>query len=55
MAPARGSFSSFRQLLTVVGSRKAYISFGGLLMSLVGPYKKLTPLRVDYTYLLVKK
>ncbi len=36
-------------------SSKAYISFGGLLMSLEGPYKKLTPLRVDYTYLLVKK
>ena len=34
---------------------KAYISFGGLLMSLDGPYKKLTPLRVDYVYLLVKK
>ncbi|KAK4193812.1 putative DNA-directed RNA polymerases I, II, and III [Podospora australis] len=34
---------------------KAYISFGGLLMSLVGPYKKLTPLRVDYVYLLARK
>lgn len=34
---------------------KAYISFGGLLMSLEGPYKKLSPLRVEYTYLLVKK
>lgn len=34
---------------------KAYISCGGLLMSLEGPYKKLTPLRVEYTYLLVKK
>ena len=34
---------------------KAYISFGGLLMALEGPYKKLTPLRVDYVYLLVKK
>lgn len=34
---------------------KVYISYGGLLMSLVGPFKKLTPLRVDYTYLLVKK
>ncbi|EPE10776.1 udp-glucose 4-epimerase gal10 [Ophiostoma piceae UAMH 11346] len=34
---------------------KVYISFGGLLLSLVGPFKKLTPLRVDYTYLLVKK
>ncbi|KAL8372410.1 hypothetical protein RB595_001961 [Gaeumannomyces hyphopodioides] len=33
---------------------KAYISFGGLLMCLNGPYKKLTPLRVDYVYLLVK-
>ncbi|RKF73235.1 DNA-directed RNA polymerases I, II, and III subunit RPABC3 [Golovinomyces cichoracearum] len=34
---------------------KAYISFGGLLMALEGPYKKLTPLRVDYVYLLMKK
>ncbi|GJC77891.1 DNA-directed RNA polymerase I [Colletotrichum tofieldiae] len=34
---------------------KAYVSFGGLLMSIEGPYKKLTPLRVDYVYLLVKK
>ncbi|KAK0629933.1 hypothetical protein B0T17DRAFT_527037 [Bombardia bombarda] len=34
---------------------KAYTSFGGLLMELEGPYKKLTPLRVDYVYLLVKK
>ncbi|ORY59473.1 DNA-directed RNA polymerases I [Pseudomassariella vexata] len=34
---------------------KAYVSFGGLLMMLEGPYKKLTPLRVDNTYLLVKK
>ncbi|KAI1383370.1 DNA-directed RNA polymerases I [Hypoxylon trugodes] len=34
---------------------RAYISFGGLLMQLEGPYKKLTPLRVDNTYLLVKK
>ncbi|CAL3962630.1 hypothetical protein PZA11_000265 [Diplocarpon coronariae] len=34
---------------------KAYISFGGLLMALEGPYKKLTPLRVDYVYLLAKK
>jgi DNA-directed RNA polymerase I, II, and III subunit RPABC3 len=34
---------------------KAYISFGGLLMSLEGPYKKLTPLRVDHVYLLARK
>ncbi|KAI5457211.1 hypothetical protein BGZ63DRAFT_417513 [Mariannaea sp. PMI_226] len=33
----------------------AYISFGGLLMSLQGPVKKLTPLRVDNVYLLLKK
>ncbi|RGP60506.1 DNA-directed rna polymerase i, ii, and iii subunit rpabc3 [Fusarium sporotrichioides] len=33
----------------------AYVSFGGLLMSLQGPIKKLTPLRVDNVYLLVKK
>ncbi|KAH9897300.1 DNA-directed RNA polymerases and 3 polypeptide [Xylariomycetidae sp. FL2044] len=36
-------------------SIRAYISFGGLLMMLEGPYKKLTPLRVDNAYLLVKK
>ncbi|KAI0429584.1 DNA-directed RNA polymerases and 3 polypeptide [Xylaria sp. FL1042] len=34
---------------------RAYISFGGLLLMLEGPYAKLTPLRVDNTYLLVKK
>ncbi|KAI2641208.1 DNA-directed RNA polymerases and 3 polypeptide [Xylaria nigripes] len=34
---------------------RAYISFGGLLMMIEGPYAKLTPLRVDNTYLLVKK
>ncbi|KAM3511164.1 hypothetical protein MY11210_005215 [Beauveria gryllotalpidicola] len=33
----------------------AYVSFGGLLMSLQGPVKKLTPLRVDSVYLLIKK
>ncbi|KAI1107919.1 DNA-directed RNA polymerases I [Jackrogersella minutella] len=34
---------------------RAYVSFGGLLMQLEGPYKKLTPLRVENTYLLIKK
>ncbi|KAL7927325.1 RNA polymerase [Trichoderma austrokoningii] len=33
----------------------AYVSFGGLLMELKGPVKKLTPLRVDNVYLLIKK
>jgi DNA-directed RNA polymerases I, II, and III subunit RPABC3 len=42
-------------LADIVGNSKAYISFGGLLMSLEGPYKKLTPLRVDYVYLLARK
>ena len=44
-----------RDWLTLRGNSKAYISFGGLLMSLEGPYKKLTPLRVDYVYLLARK
>ncbi|KAK1780109.1 UDP-glucose 4-epimerase [Copromyces sp. CBS 386.78] len=34
---------------------KAYMSYGGLLMALDGPYKKLTPLRVDYIYLLATR
>ena len=42
-------------LLTWVPPRNVYTSFGGLLMALHGPYKKLTSLRVDYVYLLVKK
>lgn len=39
----------------IVVFRNAYVSFGGLLMSLQGPVKKLTPLRVDNVYLLIKK
>lgn len=34
---------------------KAFVSFGGLLLYIEGPYKKLTPLRIDYIYLLIKK
>ncbi|EON60985.1 DNA-directed RNA polymerase II subunit H [Coniosporium apollinis CBS 100218] len=34
---------------------KVYVSFGGLLLYLEGPYKRLTPLRIDYVYLLMKK
>ncbi|PNP41275.1 hypothetical protein TGAM01_v209856 [Trichoderma gamsii] len=33
----------------------AYVSFGGLLLALKGPVKKLTPLRVDNVYLLIKR
>jgi DNA-directed RNA polymerase I, II, and III subunit RPABC3 len=32
-----------------------YISFGGLLLSLNGPYKKLSPLKIEYVYMLLKK
>lgn len=35
--------------------RAVFISFGGLLLYLEGPYKKLAPLRIDYVYLLLKK
>ena len=35
--------------------RKVYVSFGGLLLFLEGPYKNLTPLRIDYVYLCMKK
>ncbi|KAF2149017.1 DNA-directed RNA polymerases I [Myriangium duriaei CBS 260.36] len=34
---------------------KVYVSFGGLLMYLEGPYRKLTGLRVDWVYLLLKR
>jgi len=34
---------------------KVYVSFGGLLLYIEGPYKKLTPLRVEHVYLLLKK
>lgn len=34
---------------------KAYLSFGGLLMALSGPHKKLIPLRIDNVYLLVSR
>ncbi|PSK59449.1 DNA-directed RNA polymerases I, II, and III subunit RPABC3 [Elsinoe australis] len=34
---------------------KVYVSFGGLLMYLEGPYRKLTGLRVEWVYLLLKR
>ncbi|KAF2863153.1 DNA-directed RNA polymerases i, ii, and iii 145 kDa polypeptide [Piedraia hortae CBS 480.64] len=37
------------------GKIEVYISFGGLLLCLVGPYKKLSPLRRDNVYMLLKK
>ena len=43
-----------RKLIRYVYS-KVFVSFGGLLLYIEGPYKKLTPLRIDYVYLLIKK
>ncbi|KAL9625255.1 MAG: hypothetical protein Q9160_000657 [Pyrenula sp. 1 TL-2023] len=34
---------------------KVFVSFGGLLLYMEGPYKKLNPLHMDNVYLLVKK
>ncbi|MCJ1236547.1 DNA-directed RNA polymerases I, II, and III subunit RPABC3 [Varicellaria rhodocarpa] len=36
-------------------SIKFFTSFGGLLLYMEGPYKKLTPLKIDYVYLLIRK
>jgi hypothetical protein len=44
-----------RLLTSDAMNSKVYVSFGGLLLYLEGPYKKLTPLRIDYVYLLIKK
>jgi hypothetical protein len=35
--------------------RSVFVSFGGLLLYMDGPYNKLVPLRIDYVYLLLKK
>ncbi|KAE8146803.1 DNA-directed RNA polymerases i, ii, and iii 145 kDa polypeptide [Aspergillus avenaceus] len=40
---------------STAGNMAVFISFGGLLLYLEGPYKKLAPLRIDYVYLLLKK
>lgn len=34
---------------------KVYVSFGGLLLYMDGPYALLNALRIDYVYLLMKK
>jgi len=46
---------SMRRVAVLTLRRKVYISFGGLLMYLDGPYSALAALRVDYVYLLMKK
>ena len=35
--------------------RKVFVSFGGLLLYIEGPYKNLSGLRQDYVYLCLKK
>jgi DNA-directed RNA polymerase I, II, and III subunit RPABC3 len=35
--------------------RKYYASFGGLLLYIEGPYRKLNGLKIDEIYLLVKR
>lgn len=39
----------------LTSSRKAYASFGGLLLYLEGPYKRLRNLKIDNVYMLIKK
>lgn len=36
-------------------SRKFFASFGGLLLYLEGPYKKMTSLKIENVYMLLKK
>jgi hypothetical protein len=45
----------FKHVILTCDNSKVYISFGGLLLCLDGPYKKLSPLRKDNVYLLLKK
>ncbi|PGH19563.1 hypothetical protein AJ80_03899 [Polytolypa hystricis UAMH7299] len=40
---------------STAGNMSVFVSFGGLLLYIDGPYKKLSPLRIDYAYLLMKK
>ena len=36
-------------------NRKFFASFGGLLLYLEGPYKKMTSLKIENVYMLLKK
>ncbi|OXV05350.1 hypothetical protein Egran_06882 [Elaphomyces granulatus] len=40
---------------TTAGNLAVFVSFGGLLLYIEGPYEKLMPLKIDYVYLLLKK
>ncbi|KAL4753697.1 hypothetical protein BDW72DRAFT_168413 [Aspergillus terricola var. indicus] len=50
-----GKVYRFEEASDSPGNMAAFVSFGGLLLYLEGPYKKLAPLRIDYVYLLLKK
>ena len=43
------------RLLINFDARAVFVSFGGLLLYLEGPYKRLAPLKIDHVYLLMKK
>jgi DNA-directed RNA polymerases I, II, and III subunit RPABC3 len=43
------------QGMLMIGCRRVFISFGGLLLYIDGAYKKLTSLRVDRVYLCLRK
>ena len=52
---SRKSFEYLRRNRWLNSGRKVFVSFGGLLLYMEGPYKNLTPLRIDYVYLCIKK
>jgi DNA-directed RNA polymerase I, II, and III subunit RPABC3 len=39
----------------LIRNRKFFASFGGLLLYLEGPYKKMTSLKIENVYMLLKK
>lgn len=45
----------WKRIDMLINPRKVYLSFGGLLLVMQGPYKKLTGLKIEHLYLLVKK
>lgn len=41
--------------VVLMGGSHVYASFGGLLLHIEGPHKRLSSLRHEYIYLLMKK
>ncbi|KAJ6074021.1 uncharacterized protein N7446_001798 [Penicillium canescens] len=52
---ATARFTVSRRVPLRILCEAVFVSFGGLLLYLEGPYKKLAPLRIDHVYLLLKK